>query len=414
MRILSKQLWVTSEVGELEAVLLHRPGIELNALVPEVLGESLFDDIPWLKRIAEEHDAFAKVLEEQGCRVFYYDTLLSEILHNQNTKTSVVRELIELFMPERDSFKQWLSEYLIDLPPDKLTEVLISGLRKEDAPVPEGLKVLSSYIKQEDSYYLNPLVNLYFTRDTGVVIGDGLMIASMRRPARIRESFLLDCIRSYHPVFGRPGSTKLLRGRSCSTAGIDALEGGDVLVLSPEVVLFGCSSRSSARSIEELSEKLLRESEVKRVLVAEIPYDRAFMHLDTVFTMVDRDKFTVFPGIESWITTFSLTCDGSGELRIKSEKDLATALKSSLNLPSVRLIHSGAKNTTVAAREQWNDSANTLAVAPGRVLAYNRNEAANEILNNAGVEVLEIEGSELVRGRGGPRCMSLPLHRRED
>lgn len=184
-------------------------------------------------------------------------------------------------------------------------------------------------------------------------------------------------------------------------------------MLSGSTLIMGCSSRSSAGGIERAAVRLFQREKIKEVLVLEIPFIRAYMHLDTVLTMVDRDKFTIFPGIEDSLSVFSLTPGKGGGVFIREEPNLKEALKRTLGLPAVKFIYSGGQNEISAAREQWNDSTNTLAVAPGRVVTYNRNEASNETLRQNGVEVLEIEGSELVRGRGGPRCMSMPLRRRD-
>ena len=273
-------------------------------------------------------------------------------------------------------------------------------------PHTEDGKRLSYYIKDDFPYYINPLPNLYFTRDPGAIIAEGMAVNAMKTAARSRETLILDYIRRYHPLFG---ASELLW---YSPEDGDSIEGGDILVLGSETVAVGCSIRTSSEGIEKLAGRLFQgDSGIREVLVLQIPNARAYMHLDTVFTMLTEDKFTIFSGVAERIRVFRLT-PGKGEnLRIQPEDTLTGALKSALNLPAVQLIQSGGGDNFAAAREQWNDSTNTLALAPGVVVTYRRNVHSNSTLRQHGIEVVEIEGSELVRGRGGPRCMSMPLDR---
>ena len=400
-------LSISSEIGKLRSVLLHRPGKELERLTPAYLEEMLFDDIPWLKQISFEHDEFANVLRKNNCEVLYYSDLLSDILIDKKIKSEIINDVISFSHIQNLNLVSEIVEYLESKNNKELSEIIISGLAISDLPGKKGRKRLSDFINEAFPFYINPLINLYFTRDPGAVIGGRIAISSMKTEARRRESLILHHINRFHPLFS--DSAKATWN---SYNNPNSIEGGDILVLSPETVAIGCSVRTSTSAIEEVAISLFTgDSEVKEVLVIQIPFTRAYMHLDTVLTMVDYDKFTIFPGIENSVKVFSLTAGKKSELIIKPVNSLLTALKTSLKIPSVKLIPSGGGDVITAAREQWNDSTNTLAIAPGVVVTYDRNTVSNNTLRNNGIEVVEIGGSELVRGRGGPRCMSMPLNR---
>lgn len=403
----SSLLNISSEIGVLKTILLHRPGRELEQLIPQYLDEMLFEDIPYLAQMQVEHDNFAQTLRERGAEVLYFENLLADILEYDDVKQSVIKEVADNLGLTDSMLRGDISLLLSERSPKELAETLLSGLAKADVKQSGFEKRLSYYIKDDYPFYLDPLPNLYFARDYGTVIGDRLAVNSMKAKARRRESMLLQFIAKNHNRFKEAGQN-LWHAYSEP----ESIEGGDILVLSESVVAIGCSARTSAEGIENLTARLFKDDQrINEVIVIQIPFARAYMHLDTVFTMVDRDKFTIFPGISDRVHVFSLTRAQGGGIKISRQDDLIRTLSRSLKVPSIQLIETGGGDAVTAEREQWNDSTNTLALAPGVVVTYRRNIVSNEILRKHGVEVVEIPGSELVRGRGGPRCMSMPLRR---
>jgi len=400
---------VNSEIGKLKVVLLHRPGKELERLTPEYLRQLLFDDIPWLKRMRIEHDEFADVLRQRGTQVLYVEDLLAEVLNNIEVKKSFINDLLRQSKIDNLELYEILYDHLYQKSPDELVEIAISGLQKNEISAEDREYSLSDYIDADYPLYINPIPNLYFMRDPAAVIGDGISINSMHTDARRREPMLIKYIYEYHPLFNKDESP-LWYDYTIP----HSLEGGDMLVLSKEVLAIGCSERTSAQGIEILARNLFEgKEELREIIAVRIPPLRAFMHLDTVFTMVDYDKFTIYPGIQDKVEVYRLVRGKNDGIKVIPEQELIDTLRKSLKIPTVKLIESGGGDPVTAAREQWNDSTNTLAIAPGVVVTYSRNEASNEVLRKNGIEVVEIDGSELVRGRGGPRCMSMPLNREE-
>lgn len=418
------RIQVFSEIGELKSVILHRPGNELESLTPQYLDAMLFEDIPFLFSMQEEHDAFADTLRGSGCEVLYIERLLNETIQNPEIRQHLIRQTLEESRIPDHHLRDLLYDYLDEMQNEELTRHLIGGVRKselvQDRPV--GMRDLSYYIRDEYPFYINPLPNLYFTRDPGSIVGSRCSINTMKTDARKRESIILSAIMRNHPRFltdgsgpGKPVGSHLLEGYAEGSS----IEGGDILVLDRETIALGCSARTEAWAIEELADRILEGGTInaheypdfRKVLVVQIPFTRAYMHLDTVFTMVDRDKFTIYPGVEPNLKVFTLSRGSRRNLRVAPERGLEQALKKSLKLPAVDLIKTGGGDRITAAREQWNDSTNTLAIAPGVVVTYRRNMVSNDTLEKHGITVLPIRGSELVRGRGGPRCMSMPLFR---
>lgn len=414
-------LGVSSEVGALRRVLLHRPGREVETLMPGMLENLLFEDIPWLKRLREEHDDFANLLRSQGCEVYYYVDLLRDVLCDAGLAKEVTEYLVSTGRLPQSSLRDEILEFLLAMDADALAEIMIAGLRKDAIAHSEREKRLSWWIKEDFPFYIEPLPNLYFTRDPGIIIGTGMALGLMQTQARRREVYLLNLLRCHHELFA-PVRDRLWYGPENGNdwrayempwhGPGDFLEGGDVLVLSDTALALGVSMRSSVGAVETLAERLFRDgSGISEILIIKIPAARAYMHLDTVFTMVDRNSFVLFPGIADSIHVFRLSPGRAGALKIKEAPSLERGLSDVLGMDRVRIIASGIKDGGIAAREQWNNSANTLAIAPGRVITYNRNSSANELFEKAGIKVLGIDGSELVRGRGGPRCMSMPILR---
>ncbi|MGB9680527.1 MAG: arginine deiminase [Thermoanaerobacteraceae bacterium] len=387
--------------------MLHRPGSELERLTPEFLSELLFDDIPWLKRIQEEHDKFAQSLEENGTKVYYVEVLLKEVLEDKDIREFFIYDLISYIMASSET-KKIISNFLKDKKPEEIVNYAISGLSKKELGDIKP-NSLVDYVLNDAPFYINPLPNCYFMRDPAAVIGNGMMISSMKTPARQREAMIMKYIYKYSKVIDASKAPLWHDYRSDYN-----IEGGDVLVLSKEAVAIGISERTSPQGIEEISRNLFEGTdEVKEIIAIEIPKKRTFMHLDTVFTMIDKDKFLIYPGIKDKLAIYRISRGNSNNMAIKIEEDFIALLEKTLKIDKVVLIESGGGDAISGAREQWNDSTNTLAISPGVVMTYNRNEITNNTLREHGITVIEIEGSELVRGRGGPRCMSMPLNRDE-
>lgn len=403
-------LHVTSEIGELKSVMLHKPNKEVENLTPDTLKRLLFDDIPHLYAIQKEHDYFANTLKNRGIEVLYLETLTAEALHTAELREQFVEEMLRESKADENSTFHHLKEYLLSLSNVQMIQKIIGGIKKSE--INSEVKVhLHEMMEDQYPFYLDPMPNLYFTRDPAAVIGNGISINKMRWAARKRESLFMDYIIKHHPRFSSHPIPIW-----CSRDSRFSMEGGDQLVLSKHVVAIGVSERSTPQAIEKMALKLFAEqSEIRKVLAVEIPKTRAFMHLDTVFTMIDHDKFTIHPmilGPHGDMRIFVLEPgEEPGKLNISERNNLIETLKEALELPEVALIPCGGQDKIASAREQWNDGSNTLAIAPGVVVTYDRNYVSNELLRANGVEVIEVLSSELSRGRGGPRCMSMPLYR---
>ncbi len=395
-----------SEIGKLNKVLLHRPGDEIEALVPDNLERLLFDDIPFLKVAQQEHDRFAEILRENGVDVIYYVDETAKALKDPKIKAEFLDLFLNASHPNSLAVKEALFEYLMGMDEKKMVAKLIAGVKK-DEDLPDHTKSLVDYISISYPFYMDPMPNLYFTRDPGACVGDGINIHHMSTQARRRESLLLKYMFMHNRDFATEDN-KLWYDYHHEYS----IEGGDVLVLDKDTIAIGLSARTTAMAIERFAENTLHQSSFKRVLVFDIPKSRAFMHLDTVFTMVDYDKFTIHPEIEGPLQLCEITLDKDGRAAFKSITDeLDHILAKYLRLPAVKLIRCGGGDMMVAQREQWNDGSNTLCIAPGKVITYERNYITNDLLDKEGIEVLAMPSSELSRGRGGPRCMSCPVNR---
>ena len=400
----------TSEIGRLRKVMLHRPGMELENLMPEYLEQLLFDDIPYLRIAQEEHNSFADILRQNGVEVVYLSDLVAESIINQDVKEQLIQELIDDASITTSRERDILTDYFRALDNKTMIAKMMAGIRKTEIQQAEG-KSLGDFLRNLNNDYpfvLDPMPNLYFTRDPFASIGNGVSIHRMFTETRHRETLFAKFIFEYHPLYK---NTEVWYDRSENFS----LEGGDILILNKETIAIGISQRTHENAIEKFAQKVLtEESHFKKILAINIPKQRTFMHLDTVFTMVDYDKFTIHPNIMRDMDVFVIERDGSKRIRITQETStLEDILKRHLHLDHVTLIKCGSNNVIDSAREQWNDGSNTLAIAPGEVIVYSRNYVTNEILQEHGVKTYVMPSSELSRGRGGPRCMSMPLIRED-
>lgn len=395
-----------SEIGKLNKVLLHRIGEEVEGLVPDNFERLLFDDIPFLKVAQQEHDRFAEVLRENGVEVVYYVDETAKALADPTIKKEFLNKMLDESHLNSEGIREAIFDYLIKMPEKQMVEKIVAGVKREEITGVES-KSLADFISSSYPFYMDPMPNLYFTRDPGACVGNGINIHHMSTATRRREALLLKYMFLHNRDFAPEGS-QIWYDYDHEYS----IEGGDVLVLNAETVAIGLSQRTTAAAIERFAENMLNKSTFKRVLVFDIPKTRAFMHLDTVFTMVDFDKFTIHPEIEGPLRIFEITLDKQGKAQFKTITDtLPSILAKVLHVPAVDLIRCGGNDLMAAQREQWNDGSNTLAIAPGTVVTYERNYVSNDLLDKKGIKVLTMTSSELSRGRGGPRCMSCPVNR---
>ncbi|HEY0222432.1 MAG TPA: arginine deiminase [Lactovum miscens] len=405
---------VNSEIGKLKTVLLHRPGEEVENITPDTMDRLLFDDIPYLEIAQKEHDFFAQTLRDTGTEVLYIEQLIAETLDTSKlVREGFTRRYLEEHGYSRGKTFEGLAEYLNSFTTKDFIDKIYAGVQKKEIEIPHEVLSDMAGSDAEKLFYLDPLPNAYFTRDPQASMGIGMTVNRMTFAARQPESLLTEYVLNHHPRFA--GKVPVWRNRNHQTR----IEGGDELILSKNVVAIGVSERTSSKSIQQLALELFKNplSTFDTVLAVEIPHNHAMMHLDTVFTMINRDQFTVFPGIfhgDGSINTFILTPGKQAdEIKIEHLTDLEAALKRVLNLTELDLIECGGGDSIIAPREQWNDGSNTLAIAPGEIVTYDRNYITIELLKKHGVKVHEILSSELARGRGGARCMSQPLWRED-
>ena len=391
---------VSSEVGSLRTVLLHRPGPELQRLTPRNNDKLLFDGIPWVSRAQEEHDAFADALRDRDVEVLYLTELLVETLASEEARSHAI-EAVTGSLRLGDTMRDYLRTALGEMSPGELKDVLTAGVRNDE--VRGGFGLATSLLSSDD-FLIDPLPNLLFTRDSSVWIRDKVAITSLAMPAREHESQLTELIYTDHPRFA--ASPKIHGWRR------EHLEGGDVLLLAPGVLAVGVGERTTPAGVERLARQVFADGAAHTVLAVPIAQERATMHLDTVCTMVDVDKIVMYPNVADHLTAHAVTADADGTPLVAEAEPFLVAAAKAMEIDTLHQIDTGLDPVT-AEREQWDDGNNTLAVAPRVAVAYERNVETNSRLEEAGIEVIAISGSELGSGRGGPRCMSCPIARDE-
>ncbi len=387
----------SSEVGRLRTVLLHRPGQELARLTPRNNDSLLFDGIPWLGRAQDEHDAFAQALRDHDVEVLYLVELLTETLEQADARAEIVESTTST-LHLGDSLRRYLVAALSDLAPADLAAVVTAGLRNDEVA---HRSIVTSLLRPDD-FLVDPLPNLLFTRDSSVWLLDRVAVTSLAMPARVRETQLTGLVYAHHPRFA---GVERVHGPH-----LEHLEGGDVLLLAPGVVAVGVGERTTPAGFERFAATALRAGLAESVLAVPIAQERATMHLDTIVTMVDVDTVVIYPNMADELRALAVTLDADGSLSVAPERSFFDAAADAMGIERLHRIDTGLDPVT-AEREQWDDGNNTLAIDARLAVAYERNEQTNARLEEHGIEVVAISGSELGSGRGGPPCMSCPVLR---
>ncbi|AHH11045.1 arginine deiminase [Borrelia coriaceae] len=405
----SKPINVFSEIGRLKRVLLHRPGGELENLTPSIMKRLLFDDIPYLEVARQEHDAFADILRNNGVEVVYIEDLMSETISKcDGIKEQFISQFILEAGIRTENKTKALKDYFYNMSVEDMILKMIAGITRDDLTHYKS-NSLNSLVNSEYPLIVDPMPNMLFTRDPFASVGHGITINRMQTRTRRRETIFAEYIFKYHPIYR--DNVPIWYTRDEDTA----LEGGDELVLSREVLAIGVSERTESESVEKVARNLFEQkTSFNTILAFQIPQSRAYMHLDTVFTQIDHNTFTSFTSDDMKFTIYALTYDfGSGSIKVKSEKAKLEDILGFYLGCKANIIKCAGGDLIHGAREQWNDGANTLAIAPGEVVVYSRNHVTNRLLEEFGIKVYIIPSSELSRGRGGPRCMSMPLIRED-
>ncbi len=400
---------VKSEIAPLKKVLLHRPGDELLNLTPNTLEELLFDDIPFLQVAQQEHDAFAKILEDEGVEVVYLEELMAEVLdQNPELRPKFMKEWIFEAGIRTERWQKILTDYINEKYESNIDMVkkTMAGVNLQEINV-EFTNSLVDLVSDAAKLICAPMPNLYFTRDPFAMIGNGISINRMYSQTRNRETIYGDYIFRYHPDYKDVP-------RYYERDNTFHIEGGDILNINENTLAIGISQRTEPDAIDQIAKNIFKsDSPIEAILAFNIPNSRAFMHLDTVFTQIDYDKFTIHPGIMGPLTVFEIKPDGKGGIHVREVNETLEEVLSEHVGRAVKLIPCGGGDRIAAEREQWNDGSNTLCIRPGTVVVYQRNDVTNAVLRREGVNVLEMPSAELSRGRGGPRCMSMPLWRED-
>lgn len=403
------KIHIEDEISPLSRVLVHRPGREIDRLTPPNHDLLLFDDLLSPGRAVEEHELFTKTMTDQGVDVVEFMTLFEETMRDQDAKQYVLDNTIN-YKRLGPLLAPALAQWAFGLPADRFARLCVEGITKAEWEEIDQVPSLVAQTLADDDFLIGPLPNHLFTRDASVWMYNGVAINSMSREVRRRESLHYSAIYQYHPSFQGAQFDLWTTGMSGSHR---SAEGGDILVLGHGVLAVGVSERTTPQGVERLADRLFRAGRAKKVLAIMLPPRREFMHLDTVMTQVDYDKFVLYPEARTApcvLLEWQPRADGQGTTKVSTvEADVPKAVEMAMGRP-LQFIWPDA---TVAqlSREQWNDGFNMLALAPGKVVAYSRTPRCNEAMRDNGIEVLEIDGSELGRGRGGPRCMSCPIER---
>jgi arginine deiminase len=402
-------VYIGSEINKLERVLLHRPGSELAKITIDNKDELLIDEIIWVERAASDHEAFAALLRENGVEVIYFQDCLADIMEDLNLREAITNDALSRETHDHN-LKSVLKSLIMEMNARQAAQLLVGGLTKREMKrLADGVRSLTFQTADDGDFFFRPLPNLYFQRDPYFFVRNGVLLSSMKFLARQREPMYAKYIFQNHEIFR---GVRILFGDHEGDGYPHSIEGGDFLVLDEQCVAIGVSERSSAGTVQIIGSRLASELGVKRILAVDIPKQRAFMHLDTVFTMVDKDAFTIYPDARNNMRIWDLEYGENGALNSITEySDLSEALKRALFLDKIRFIETGGGDPVAASRDQWNDGTNTLAISPGIVVSYECNSVSNKALRDNGIIVHEISGSELGKGRGGPRCMSMPIKR---